>query len=224
MQASALCRHIVLAGFMGSGKSTLARGLAGRLGSVYHDLDAVIEQRQGMSVRSIFQRSGEAQFRTLERRELARLLEHEPMVLALGGGALVDSQNRERIAAHGLLVYLKVPAHVLALRLANSTDRPLLLGRDGQVLPVCELTQRIESLLEEREPLYMQADMVFEVAPSWNPEQTLEHLQAALPRTVFKQGNRSGTVSGKSGQKGLCSPVIPHPEPGRSTTPEDTHH
>ena len=180
MQASELRRHIVLAGFMGSGKSTLARMLAGRLGTAYNDLDDVIEQRKGMPVRTIFETLGETQFRRLECEELAGLLAQPPHVLALGGGALAHSENRRRIGRSGLLIYIRVPPAILAKRLGGSVDRPLLLDQSGQVLPHNKLVKRIEALLEEREPLYMQADMVFEVASAWDPDQTLDHLQQYL--------------------------------------------
>jgi shikimate kinase len=91
--------RLVLTGFMGSGKSTVGRSLAQRLGWGFVDLDSLIEQREGRAVSRIFEGSGEAAFRAVETEALISSLQESQLVIALGGGALETTANRQALSA-----------------------------------------------------------------------------------------------------------------------------
>ncbi len=154
--------RIYLTGFMGSGKSTIGPILANSLGYEFVDLDRSIEEEQGMSVNAIFQRSGEAGFRVLERDALRALQRRDRVVIALGGGTLTTAENLERVLASGIVVYLKISIEQLHLRLRRKGDRPMLAGADGQPLDDETFRARVASLYAAREPLYAQADFTFQ--------------------------------------------------------------
>jgi shikimate kinase len=122
---------VFLVGFMGAGKTTVGRALADRLHWQFVDLDALIMERAGRSIEDIFQHSGEPEFRRLERDEIAHLLSHvapeSPAVVALGGGAYVEQENFQTIAAAGHpVVFLDAPVEELWQRCQQpEVARPL---------------------------------------------------------------------------------------------------
>lgn len=118
-------RSIVITGFMGTGKTTAARALADRLGWPLLDMDAEIERRAGRSIRAIFAEQGEPAFRQMERALVAELAAGSGMVIATGGGALVDEGSRERLLASACVVCLDAAPEVIEARLAGSSTRPL---------------------------------------------------------------------------------------------------
>jgi shikimate kinase len=151
--------RIYLTGFMASGKSTVGPRAAARLGLSFLDLDRLIAAHDGRSIPDIFAEDGEAHFRTLERRMLRRTAETDDLVVALGGGALVDETSRAFAHEHGRTVYLKVPVEALLERVADDeTPRPLLQDDTGAPLPRDAQQARIEDLLDERRPHYEAAD------------------------------------------------------------------
>ncbi len=147
-------RSIVLIGMMGAGKSSVGRKLATRLALPFVDADNEIEAAAGMTIPEIFETRGEADFRAGEARVIARLLERGPQVLATGGGAVMNSETREQIAARGISVWLRAEHDVLMRRIRRRSDRPLLRTAD----PAATLRR----LLEERSPIYALADLVVE--------------------------------------------------------------
>jgi shikimate kinase len=122
-------RHVVLVGLPGSGKSAVGAAVAALLGRDFRDADDVIVARTGRPIADIFARDGEAAFRAMEAGVVAELLETEPMVVALGGGAVLDASTRERLAGQHV-VWLRAPVDVLLGRLdpAEQAARPLLAG------------------------------------------------------------------------------------------------
>jgi shikimate kinase len=131
---------------MGAGKSAVGRQLARMLKLEFHDSDAEIEARTGVDISFIFEKEGEAGFRRREREVIITLTALEGIVLATGGGAVLDPANRAALASRGLVVYLEasVDQQLKRTRLANS--RPLLDTPD----PAARLAQ----LMQERAPLY----------------------------------------------------------------------
>jgi shikimate kinase len=145
-------RSIVLTGMMGVGKSSIGRRLAARLNVPFVDADTEIEKAAGMSIRDIFARHGEADFRSGEARVIARLLDGGPQVLATGGGAVMNADTRAAIKAKGVSVWLSAEFDVLMRRInKRKNDRPLLQTAD----PAATLRE----LLAAREPVYAQADI-----------------------------------------------------------------
>jgi len=147
-------RSIVLVGMMGAGKSSVGRKLAGRLALAFVDADTEIEAAAGMSIPDIFETRGEAEFRAGETRVIARLLENGPQVLATGGGAFMNPETRAAIRAIGISVWLRADFDVLLKRIKRRSDRPLLKTQD----PAATL----RSLIEQRYPVYAEADLTIE--------------------------------------------------------------
>jgi shikimate kinase len=146
-------RSIALVGMPGSGKSSIGRRLAPRLGVPFVDADAKIEEAAGgMSIADIFAKHGEAEFRSLEARVIARLLDDGPSVIATGGGALMNAGTRALIQQRAIAVWLKAEIAVLLRRVRRKSDRPLLQGKDPEAT--------LKDLLADREPIYATADIV----------------------------------------------------------------
>lgn len=120
-----LRERIYLVGFMGAGKSTVGRLIAARLGWSFVDLDGEIERAEGRSVPEIFRDDGEAYFREVESVELDRVSRRAHCVIALGGGTYVDQENRDRVEATGLSVYLDAPLELIRERIDTDGSRPL---------------------------------------------------------------------------------------------------
>jgi shikimate kinase len=127
-------RHLILIGLMGCGKSTVGRLLAQELGMPFADLDEVIEERQGCTVREIFRNSGEEAFREMEAEMLRELLSASPMVLATGGGAVLRKENREQMKKSGLVIHLHAEPEELVSRLRSESDKRPLLAGSGDLL------------------------------------------------------------------------------------------
>jgi len=148
--------RIFLTGFMGSGKSHFGRRLSEALGIPFIDLDHWIEDQEGKSVQAIFQNSGEAAFREIEREALHQMIEYGQAVIACGGGAPCFFDNMEWMNRHGITVYLQTSVDELCRRLLpEMAHRPLLKGLDEQTLPGF-----IEEKLALREPFYLQSQVV----------------------------------------------------------------
>jgi len=152
--------RIFLTGFMGSGKSSIGPILANTLGYAFADTDREIEAREGRSVTMIFRDDGEEHFRTLEREVVRELCARRRVVVALGGGTLMDPANYAAMAEAGVIVYLRASVDQLFLRLQKKGDRPVLRGDDGEALGPEQLRARIETLVREREPVYRRAQVV----------------------------------------------------------------
>ena len=138
--------NIFLIGPMGAGKSAVGRQLARLLRREFLDSDAEIERRTGVDIPFIFEKEGEEGFRRREREVIAELAGLEGIVLATGGGAVVDPANREVLASRGLVVYLEASVEQQLARTRQSSHRPLLETPDP--------AERLATLLQQREPLY----------------------------------------------------------------------
>jgi len=146
--------NLVLVGPMGAGKSSIGRGLADRFGLAFVDADRDIEERCGTSVSTIFELEGEPGFRARERESLATLLAGEGLLLATGGGAVLDAGNRDLLRNRGFVVWLQVGVDEQLRRLARDRTRPLLQRPDREAV--------LHRLACERAPLYADvADLQF---------------------------------------------------------------
>ena len=154
--ASASSKHILLIGMMGAGKSSVGKRLADKLDLPFFDVDAWIEDEEGLSIAAIFDTRGESAFRDLEVRVLTSFLANpHASVLAVGGGAVTESRNRTVMSAQ-TCVWLRASDATLVSRVGNGSDRPLLMGKD----PATELAR----LSKVREPMYTEvADVIVDV-------------------------------------------------------------
>jgi shikimate kinase len=166
---------IFLTGLMGSGKSTVGRRLARRLAATFVDHDERVERMFGRSIAEMFA-AGEAEFRAREHAAFAALL-GEPafaareVVVATGGGLVLDPRHRDAMAACGRVVWLHVDLVALAGRLEGEADRrPLLAGG-----PVAE---RLAALARERDAAYRDRALVVDAAA--DPDRVVERVVAAL--------------------------------------------
>ncbi len=138
--------NLYLIGPMGSGKTAVGRRLAALLGKEFLDSDAEIEKRTGVDIRYIFEKEGEARFREREREVIADLTALEGVIVATGGGAVLDPANRARLASTGTVVYLQASVDTQLMRTKPGRSRPLLLNADPRAV--------LERLMSIRQPLY----------------------------------------------------------------------
>ena len=139
-------RNIVLVGFMGTGKTTTGRIIARRLGMDFADMDRILEERENKSISDIFDKNGEPYFRSLERGLVKELSKKTGMVIAAGGGVVLDSENIADYSGSGLVVCLKASSKVILDRVSSEKHRPLLESRDK--------SEKILEILESRKSLY----------------------------------------------------------------------
>jgi shikimate kinase len=144
-------RSIVFVGLMGAGKTAIGRRVASALELPFTDSDHEIETVSRMTVPELFERYGEAEFRSLEQRVILRVLENGPQVLSTGGGAFMNAQTRAAIAEHGLSVWLKADLDTLMERVSKKQNRPLLKTADPRAT--------LEKLMLDRYPVYAEADL-----------------------------------------------------------------
>lgn len=138
--------NVYLIGPMGSGKTAVGRKLSVLLGMPFYDSDAEIEKRTGVDIRYIFDKEGEERFRAREREVIAELALLSGAIVATGGGAVLDRDTRERLAATGTVVYLRATVDAQLKRTQGTRNRPLLLAADPRAV--------LERLAVVRRPLY----------------------------------------------------------------------
>lgn len=147
-------QNIYLVGPMGAGKTTIGRRLAEARGMEFVDSDHEIEARTGVDIPFIFEKEGEAGFRRREKQVIEALTARSNIVLATGGGAVLDADNRLMLSSRGLVVYLHASVTQQLARTERADNRPLLQ----------QATDRksvLESLFQVRDPLYREiADLI----------------------------------------------------------------
>jgi shikimate kinase len=147
--------NIFLVGLMGAGKTTAGRQLASELAKTFHDTDHEIERRTGVKISLIFEIEGEAGFRAREKQVVDQLTKLANVVLATGGGAVLDADNRRCLAARGVVVYLHGQPRDLWHRTRHDKSRPLLQDTDP--------LEKLQTLYQQRDPLYREvADIVID--------------------------------------------------------------
>lgn len=157
---------------MGAGKTTVGREYARRHRMRFVDCDHEIEARTGVKVPTIFEIEGETGFRRRESQVIDELTRECDLVLATGGGAVLDPGNRAILAERGVVVYLNVPTQVLWERTRHDRNRPLL--------QVANARERIETLYRERDPLYRAvADIVVDGGRG-NPGGMVRQIEKAI--------------------------------------------
>jgi shikimate kinase/3-dehydroquinate synthase len=174
--------NLVLTGFMGTGKTAVGRAVARRLDREFVDMDAEIEARAGKSIPRIFAEEGERAFRAMEAALCEELSAQQGLVLATGGGALVDVANRRAMMDSGTVVCLTCdPAEIVQRIGAGHTDRPLLALTDGQ-----RLRAEVERLLAARRPAY--------AAIPWHVDTTGRTVDEVVERVLALAGAVTLTV------------------------------
>src|SRR5208337_4331037 len=141
-------QNIFLIGPMGSGKSAVGRHLARLFHLTFYDSDADIEAKTGVDIPFIFEKEGEAGFRMREKESIERLTRLESIVLATGGGAVIEADNRRVLAERGIVVYLETSIEQQLERTRHARHRPLLNDTDPE--------EKLKELMLRRAVLYAQ--------------------------------------------------------------------
>lgn len=171
-------RNLFLIGPIGAGKTTIGRKLAEHFRLPFFDLDAEIETHTGVDVPLIFDIEGEPGFR---RRESALLVEcsaRDGVVLATGGGVVLDAHNRELLKTRGFVVWLQTDVAQQLQRLARDRHRPLLQAQDRR--------ERLQEMAQQRDPLYR--DVADLIVPSHmhTPARAADHVAHLLDRNWLR--------------------------------------
>lgn len=181
---------LTLIGYRATGKSTVAKPLAERLGWSWIDADVELERRACRTIREIFDTDGEPEFRRLERETLIDLLKQDRLVIAAGGGAVLNPETRQNFIAAGPVVWLKASVDTIEQRLygdeTTTERRPNLTSTGGR--------EEIERLLGQREPIYSDtANLIVETDEPFDGQasvptidQLVEHIVAELGESLGK--------------------------------------
>ena len=145
--------NIVLIGYRGAGKSTVGSRLAIRMGKVFADTDDLLEKSQGSSIRDIVDSCGWGHFRALEKRIIEEVSQKDNLIIAPGGGAVLDPENVMSLRKNGLIIWLKAGREVLGQRIAQDSrtvaSRPTLTGKGA--------LEEFEEVMASRNPFYERA-------------------------------------------------------------------
>ena len=168
-------QNIYLVGPMGAGKTTIGRRLADARGMEFVDSDHEIEARTGVDIPFIFEKEGEAGFRRREKQVIEALTARSNIVLATGGGAVLDTDNRLMLSSRGLVVYLHASVTQQLARTERADNRPLLQqATDRKTV--------LESLFQVRDPLYREiADLIIDTDHR-NARAVVRDIEAYLDR------------------------------------------
>ena len=173
--------NIVIAGFMASGKTTVGKLLEELTGKRLVDTDSVIGEEAGMSIKDIFENKGEEYFRSLERKTVQEVASRENMIIALGGGAVLDERNVEELKRTGIIYLLEVEPGEVSRRAGSCEERPLLGNDESET----------EKLMRAREGAYIAAaDVVFDTT-DLSPRDIAHGIARDFNERVMEEGERS---------------------------------
>ena len=171
---------IYLVGLMGAGKTSVGRFLAKRLGKTFYDCDHEIERRTGVKIPVIFDIEGEPGFRARETAVLRELTTLPEIVLATGGGAVINPENRRNLSANGTVIYLRASPSELWQRTRNDRNRPLLQTADPHA--------KLEQLFAERDPLYREVAAIIVDTGSQSVRSLAHRLEQQLQEHLRARG------------------------------------
>lgn len=164
--------NIVLCGYMGCGKTTVGKALALKMNTVFIDMDEYIEAAAGMHIRSIFEKFGEEHFRKLETMAAEELSKKNGLIIATGGGAVLNHKNVGLLKSSGKIVLLDVPFTEIEKRLEGDRSRPLLLRPDRD--------QAMLQLYCARLPVYREvADLIIDAGDK-SPDDVCSDILSAV--------------------------------------------
>ena len=163
---------IILIGMMGAGKTTIGKSLANHLDKTFIDSDHEIQKRTGVKIPIIFEIEGEAGFRKRETDMLKELLKIDNIVLATGGGIIINEENRNLIKEKGTIIYLRATVNDLLNRTRHDKNRPLLQTTDPQA--------KLTDLYDQRDPIYCEAAHIVVESGNLSVHQMVKYLTQKL--------------------------------------------
>ena len=157
MKTANIPSRIILIGPMGAGKTTVGLKLAEALGKTFIDSDREIEKKTGATIPLIFELEGEKGFRARECEAIDQLTTQNDVILATGGGSILDENNRKRMRERGFVIYLQAPLDQLLERTSKDKNRPLLQTADPR--------KTLGDIIKQREPFYLEtADLIYKTS------------------------------------------------------------
>ena len=172
--------RLFLVGPMGAGKTAIGRELARLLARDFFDSDQEIQRRTGADIALIFDKEGEAGFRRRERQVIEELTRRDNIVLATGGGAVLDQANRECLRSRGCVIYLKASVSAQASRTGRGQQRPLLDAPDRET--------RLRELFTAREPLYESIAQITLLTDQGRVKALAQQILSKLDHTMTARG------------------------------------
>ena len=166
-----MTKSITILGMPGAGKSTIGRELAAKRGLPFVDSDSEVEKAAHMSISQIFEKLGETAFREGESKVISQLLAGPQRIISTGGGSFMHKATREIIKKKAISIWLKVDFDILLERVLRSKNRPLLNKEDPATI--------LRDLIEQREPVFAEANIIVEVA-ACNIHETVEKVERSL--------------------------------------------
>lgn len=166
-------KNIVLIGFMGTGKTSTGKLLASRMGYSFIDTDYKIEQVNKMTIKEMFARYGENYFRQKEHEIIKKIADYRQVVISTGGGVVLNAENMKALRTTSRIISLQASVDVIFERTSRRNNRPLLEQKNPKAI--------IAKLLEERLPLYQQADLQLDTS-EFSPMQIVEKIMDWLKR------------------------------------------
>jgi shikimate kinase len=170
--------NIVLIGYRATGKTSVGRGLARRLGLPFHDTDEEVQRKTGSTIRELVALGGWDLFRKEEKAAVAALSEKDGCILSLGGGAILDPENRSRVRRNGLFVWLRADAETI-IRRVEADDKS---GEQRPPLADGDLRREVSRMLGEREAAYREAAHVLVETG----ERAVEEIVEEIVRSINK--------------------------------------
>ncbi|MDE2090691.1 MAG: shikimate kinase AroK [Gammaproteobacteria bacterium] len=177
--------RLFLIGPMGAGKTAIGRELARLLGREFIDTDHEIERRTGVDIPLIFDKEGEAGFRRRERQVIEELSQKQNIVLATGGGVVLDPANRACLQKRGFVIYLKASVNAQSNRTGHNPRRPLLTAENRE--------ERLQELFMVREPLYESIAQLTIITDRGRVNRLALHIQQELEKRAPVSINASRT-------------------------------
>lgn len=166
-------KNIVLTGMRGSGKTTIGKELARLMNRKFIDLDHEIEKHAGMKISEIVEKHGWAHFRKLEKELNKKIAQESGLVIATGGGTIIDPENEKTLRKNGFIIFLKCPVEILTKRIKDSGNRPSLTGKPA--------IEELEEVLLKRKKRYEKsADLIFDISSNESIETKTKRLFSLL--------------------------------------------
>jgi len=172
---------ITLIGYRGSGKSSIAPLVATQLGWRWADVDRLIEKKADKTIKEIFEKDGEPVFRQIEREVVVELFQNQQMVIATGGGTVLNQQNREDFMQGGPVIWLKASVDDLSARISkdpiSAETRPNLTSLGGGI-------EEIKEVLQQREPLYTECATIQVETENRTFDEIVKEIMLQLPNDI----------------------------------------